>query len=230
MGLSLALSNITKRHAEKIALDRCSVAFTSGLIYAVTGPNGCGKTTLLKICAMLDAATTGEVVYRENDRVLLPDLSLRRRISMVLSRVGVFNATVFSNVAYGLRLRALSQDVIVRRVQESLAAVGLESKFGQNARTLSSGETQRLGIARALAICPEMLFLDEPTSSIDEENSSAVETIIRALARKGTTTVVFSTHDREQAERIADEIILMRAGRIVETRKQAKREAGTGPL
>jgi tungstate transport system ATP-binding protein len=96
--------------------------------------------------------------------------------------------------------------------------VGLLHKAQQNALTLSSGETQRLGIARAMAIEPELLFLDEPTASIDEENTSIVEEIILALKRAGKTTVIMTTHDREQAERLADRVVLMRSGMIIEKR------------
>jgi tungstate transport system ATP-binding protein len=98
-----------------------------------------------------------------------------------------------------------------------LAFVGLQNKKNQHALTLSSGETQRLGIARALAIDPEFLFLDEPTASIDEENTEIIESIIGTMKKEGRSTVIMTTHDRAQAERLADRLLVMKHGRIEET-------------
>lgn len=136
-------------------------------------------------------------------------------MTMVLPRVGAFNTTVFKNVAYGLSIRAVGETELKHKVDSALAAVGLTHKRGHQALTLSSGELQRLGIARAMAIDPEILFLDEPTASVDEENTGIIEKIILSLKKEGTTTVIITTHDREQAERLADTIIMMRNGRIL---------------
>lgn len=137
---------------------------------------------------------------------------------MVLARTGVFNTTVFKNVAYGLKIRGAGRDEIDEKVNQALAFVGMENKAGQRALTLSSGETQRLGIARALVTGPEILFLDEPTASVDEENSGIIESIIRTMKEGGRTTVIMTTHDRDQAERLADVLLLMKDG-MIETRR-----------
>jgi tungstate transport system ATP-binding protein len=137
-------------------------------------------------------------------------------MTLVLPRVGVFNTSVFKNVAYGLAIRGFSRDSIRERVMHSLAFVGLESKREQNGLTLSSGETQRLGIARALALDPEILYLDEPTASIDERNTMIIESIIRAMKHEGRTTVIMTTHDRAQADRLADRLLIMRQGVLEE--------------
>jgi tungstate transport system ATP-binding protein len=216
MGLILIVSHIVKQYHGKAVLDRCSVAFTHGIVYVLMGPNGSGKSTLLRACSLLETVDSGEIKYfnRENPAVLPHDLSLRRRICLVLPKVGVFNTTVFKNVAYGLSLRGMDKKGIDQHVQEALDAVGLAHKSRQNAMTLSSGETQRLGIARAIALRPEILFLDEPTASIDEENTGIVEDIIKRLQRSNSTTVILTTHDREQALRLADRVIWMRNGKI----------------
>jgi tungstate transport system ATP-binding protein len=126
-----------------------------------------------------------------------------------------FNTTVFKNVAYGLRIRGISLKEVKERVNKALEFVELTHKVGQNALTLSSGETQRLGIARALVIGPEILFLDEPTASVDQKNTKIIENIILNMKRDRTTTVVITTHDREQASRLADSMLLMNEGKII---------------
>jgi tungstate transport system ATP-binding protein len=216
MGLILTVSHIEKKYQGKAALENCSVSFSHGIVYVLMGPNGCGKSTLLRVCSLIEAVDSGEISYfnLDNAAVLPHDLALRRRICLVLPKVGVFNTTVYKNVAYGLSLRGMDKKGIDRHVQEALDAVGLTHKSKQNAVTLSSGETQRLGIARALAIRPEILFLDEPTASIDEENTVIVEDIIKKLKRSGSTTIILTTHDREQALRLADCVISMRNGNI----------------
>ncbi|HYA88778.1 MAG TPA: ATP-binding cassette domain-containing protein [Nitrospirota bacterium] len=217
MGLNLTVSHLVQWYNGKAALDDCSVAFTHSAVYALMGPNGSGKSTLLRACALLETVDRGEIKYYNSDNaVSLPhDLSLRRRICLVLPKIGVFNTSVFKNVAYGLSVRGLGKKSISQQVYEALDAVGLTHKSKQNALTLSSGETQRLGIARAMVIKPEILFLDEPTASIDEENTRIVEAIIKRLRSSGRTMIILTTHDREQALRLADSIVSMRNGRIL---------------
>jgi tungstate transport system ATP-binding protein len=133
----------------------------------------------------------------------------------VLPRVGVFNTTAFKNVAYGLRVRGIKGKEREEKVNRALEFVGLGHKSDQNARTLSSGETQRLGIARALVIEPEILFLDEPTASVDQKNTQIIEDIILKMKKEHSSTVIITTHDRVQAERLADYLLLIREGKIV---------------
>jgi tungstate transport system ATP-binding protein len=215
MDLGLKIIDVQKKYNGKVTLRNCSFSFESGRIYALMGPNGCGKSTLLRVCALLEPVDRGAVIYSRGEAVRPHDMSLRRRITLVLPRVGVFNTTVFKNVAYGPSIRKMDRVSIARNVASVLDAVGLRQKEQQNALTLSSGETQRLGIARAMVVEPELLFLDEPTASIDEENTAIVERIILDLKRGGKTTIIMSTHDREQAERLADQVVTMRHGEIV---------------
>jgi tungstate transport system ATP-binding protein len=216
MGLNLLINAVSKRYSGKTALRDCSFSFDRRDVYALMGPNGSGKSTLLRVCALLESADAGMVTYAEGADVLLHDISLRRRITLVLPKVGVFNTTVFRNVAYGLKIRGMKRDELMRRAGAALDAVGLTHKMNQNALTLSSGETQRLGLARAMALEPEILFLDEPTASIDEDNTKIVEDIILTMKKGGRTTVIMSTHDREQAARLADTVVMMHEGRIVQ--------------
>jgi tungstate transport system ATP-binding protein len=114
-----------------------------------------------------------------------------------------------------LKIRNIESTEIERQVDRVLETVGLAHKKDQHALTLSSGETQRLGIARAMVIEPEILFLDEPTASIDEENTGIVEGIILSLKREARTTIIITTHDRDQAARVADQVLMMQDGRII---------------
>jgi tungstate transport system ATP-binding protein len=215
MDLSLKIINVRKKFNGKAALQECSYEFARGGVFALMGPNGSGKSTLLRSCALLEPVDGGDIIYASGGNVLPHNLGLRRRITLVLPRVGIFNTTVFKNAAYGLSLRGEAKESIRKKAGAALEAVGLLPKAQQNALTLSSGETQRLGIARAMAIEPEILFLDEPTASIDEKNTTIIEKIILDLKHQGNTTVIMTTHDREQAVRVADTVVMMREGRIL---------------
>jgi len=210
--MKLTVSHIEKAYEGRAILKDCSYAFDSTGTYVLMGPNGSGKSTFLRICALLELADGGMVTYHVNDAALQPDMALRRRITLVLPGIGVFNTTVAKNVAYPLRVRGMSRAEIESRVHNALTFVGLDKKKTQQARTLSSGETQRLGIARALVLEPEILFLDEPTASIDEENTRIIESIIQDMKKKDRSIVIMTTHDRAQAERIADRILVMSNG------------------
>jgi tungstate transport system ATP-binding protein len=210
--MKLTVSHIAKAYEGRNILKDCSFSFDRNGTYVLMGPNGCGKSTFLRICALLEQADEGTVSYSENNAALPPEMALRRRITLVLPKIGVFNTTVARNVAYPLRVRGMSHAEIEARVNKTLAFVGLDRKKTQPARTLSSGETQRLGIARALVLDPDILFLDEPTASIDEENTGIIETIIRDMRILGKSMVIMTTHDHAQAERIADRVLRMDRG------------------
>ncbi len=210
MNLTLSLSEITKRYHGRTVLDACSFKFGTGFIHVLMGPNGSGKSTLLRICALLEKPDSGAVSYYENGTELGHDLGLRRRITLMLPSVGVFNATVFQNISYGLRVRGMRQSEIRDRTIYCLKLVGLQGKQSQNALTLSTGETRRLGIARALAIDPEILFLDEPTASVDQENSELIRAIILKMRAAGRPMVLMSTHDDGEARILADSMLFIR--------------------
>lgn len=214
MKLRLRISGIVKAHNGNRVLDGCSFSFDRPGVYVLMGPNGSGKSTLLRICALLEKPDDGDVIYISGRSMLKDDITLRRRMTLVLPQVGIFNSTVFDNVAYGLRIRGLERQEIEQKTLAMLGFAGLTEKRTQRALSLSSGEKQRLGIARALAIAPEMLFLDEPTASIDEANTRLIEEMILEKKKNGMTMII-ATHDRLQAERLADQILLIRDKKLV---------------
>ena len=210
----LRVEHVRKEYTGRSVLRDCSHVFAPGNITVLMGPNGSGKSTLLRICALLEPPDYGSLIYEIESALLPHDLQLRRRMTLVLPRTGVFNTSVFDNVAYGLKMRGAAPAAVTDAVSRVLGVVRLEHKSRQHARTLSSGETQRLGLARALAIGPEILFLDEPTASVDEENTALIEETIRSLRSEGKTTIVMTTHDRDQAIRLADHLLVLRHGAL----------------
>jgi tungstate transport system ATP-binding protein len=213
MSLELIALNLSKSYRSEPILQNCSFTAKQSGIYVLMGPNGSGKSTFLRICALLEAPDSGNVDFYSEGRLLAKDISLRRRITLLLPKIGAFNTSVYKNVAYGLTIRDLRKNDIVSRVDHALDFVGLLGKKNQKAATLSTGETQRLGIARALAIQPEIIFLDEPTASVDVANTEIIEDIIRKMGKDGRS-IVMTTHDTAQAKRLADELLLLKGGQI----------------
>lgn len=214
MGLRLDVLNISKNYTGKPVLKDCSFSFDKAGVYVLMGQNGTGKSSFLRICSLLEQPDSGDVHYLSGDNVAIKDIELRRRITLVLPKLGLFNATVFNNAAYGLKIRGIKGREPDEQVERMLDFVGLSHKRKQNALTLSSGEAQRLGIARALVIEPEILFMDEPTASVDEENTRIIEGIISNMKKDGRSIIIITTHDGAQAERLGDKILLMKDGKI----------------
>lgn len=214
MSIILEIENITKTYNGKPVLKNCSFRFDRKGIYVLRGSNGTGKSTLLRICAMLERPDEGTISYYSNGERLPKNIGLQRQISLVLPKVGVFNRSVAANVAYPLKLRHIPRDETAGRVAKILELVGLSHKKNQPALTLSSGETQRMGMARALVIEPEILFLDEPTASIDDQNTLIIENLLKTLKQNGRTTIIMTTHDAVQAGRVGDYVLWLKNGQI----------------
>lgn len=210
--------NIVKRFNSRFTL-QCSLDMQSGVLYAVVGPNGSGKSTLLKIISLNDRPDSGSVLYF-NGVSSAPDsfhnISLQRKAVLVPTRAALFNETVYDNTAYGLMLRKVEKKEIRHRVVQALHMVGLEEKRNSHADGLSSGEAQRLSLARALVLEPEALFLDEPTASLDPDNTKIIEDIIDTRVKKSGKITVMVTHNLIQAKAFADIVIFMYKGMIIE--------------
>ena len=190
------LRSVTKRYGSNVAVDIDLLAIDAGRLYTLTGANGAGKSTLLGILAFLMPPTTGEIFYAGERIDWKSDIVRRRRRKVTLLHQSpyLFGGTVSRNVAYGLKARGITGDVALRAVDRALGTVGLEGFRDRDARELSGGEAQRVAMARALAMDPEVLLLDEPLANIDRETAGMLEAVIASLPSRGTT-VVMTTHD-----------------------------------
>jgi tungstate transport system ATP-binding protein len=212
------LHNVVKRYGNREVINIENLVIPGGKIYTILGPNGSGKTTLLRIMALLLTNDEGELevlwqkVRWEKNQLL----QLRRKMSMVTQTAYMFSGTVSYNVGYGLRMRRMKESSIRKRVNQVLEMVGLTAFREASARTLSGGERQKVAIARALAVNPQVLFLDEPTSNIDIASANEIENHIASINRVQKTTIILVTHNLFQAKRLADEVFFIHEGRIIE--------------
>ena len=208
--LPVVLENVSVVREPVTILDRVSLAFATGEPAVLIGPNGSGKTTLLRLCMGLIAPSRGQVTWA--GRTAAPPT----RRAIVFQHPAMLRRSVAANLHFALATAAVPRTARAGRTAELLVLTGLTELAGRPARTLSGGERQRLAVVRALARNPEILFLDEPTASLDPAASKSVEAIVRAVVARGIK-VVMSTHDLGQARRLAGDIVLMHRGRIVET-------------
>jgi tungstate transport system ATP-binding protein len=194
-----------------------SLKIREGETLSLIGPNGAGKTTLLQALSYLMRLSAGDILFRgEKVGAVYATLESRRKLAMVFQEPLLFDTTVFENVASGLKIRGLGAGMTRQIVTEQLNRFGIGHLGDRSARTLSGGEAQRTSLARAFAIKPEILFLDEPFASLDPPTREAIITdLARAIAETGTTTVI-ATHDRNEALRLSDRIAMMDGGKIVQ--------------
>lgn len=213
----ITISNLVHQYNGKTVLDIDYLSFTRGSIYAVLGHNGSGKTTLLTILGLLLKPTAGKVFFEGKDIYLhsASITAIRSTMSTVIQNPLLFDTTVENNIAYGLKIRGIPKAHRKRTVQDCLQLVGLEGFEKRKAKELSGGEAQRIAIARALAIKPQVLFLDEFTANVDEKTIALLEDVIKQVNRTDRSTIFLVTHDTHQAYRLADEVINLFQGRVV---------------
>ncbi len=210
------LHAIRKRYGSNLALDIGELSIAEGRLYTLTGANGAGKSTLLNILAFLAPPTSGEIFYAgkrvDRDRGGMEEY--RRKVTLLHQSPYLFGGTVHDNVAFGLKVRGIRGEELRRRIDMALDTVGLQGFRERKARELSGGEAQRVAMARALALKPEVLLLDEPLANIDRETTGLLEAVIAKLPSQGTT-VVMTTHDPHHPGRLNGESIFLEGGRIV---------------
>lgn len=209
------LESVTRRYDGKVALTIPSLALFEGRLYLLAGPNGAGKSTLLSILAFLLLPSEGGVYYR-GVKVAAGTSSavrVRREVTLLHQSPYLFDDTVFGNISFGLTARGTRGEELRRRVARALDTVGLGGFERRNARLLSVGEAQRVAMARALALSPRTLLLDEPLASVDRETAEILREVIAALPRTGTT-VIMTTHGNENLAGAASEILRIENGRI----------------
>jgi len=206
--LPLLLDRVCFAVNGKTIIDNISAEIADGPRTVILGPNGAGKSVLMRLCHGLFAPTSGSITWRGTN-------GGRRRHAMVFQRPVMLRRSALANVAYALKLAGVSPRERVLRARDVLEAVGLASVAERPARVLSGGEQQKLALARAWALGPEVLFLDEPTANLDPGATRDVESLIGQI-RAGGTKIVMTTHNLGQAKRLGDEILFLNQGRLVE--------------
>ena len=208
--LPLVLEDVSFVAGGRAIIDRVSCTFAAGPRTVILGPNGSGKSVLMRLCHGLLTPTSGRVAWGGSRDERRP-----RAQAMVFQRPVMLRRSALGNVTYGLKLAAISRAAREARAREVLDAVGLTPVAGRPARVLSGGEQQKLALARAWALAPEVLFLDEPTANLDPGATREVERIVDEIHASGTK-IVMTTHNLGQARRLADEILFMSGGRLVD--------------
>ena len=191
-------------------IDGISAEIAAGARSVILGANGAGKSVLLRLCHGLLRPTAGRIVWHGAN-----GSDPARRQAMVFQRPVMLRRSALANIIYALKLARMPRNERTARAHEALARAGLAGLADRSARVLSGGEQQRLALARVWALEPEVLFLDEPTASLDPAATRAVEAIIEAIHLTGTK-IVMTTHNLGQARRLADEILFLHRGRLVE--------------
>ncbi|MAC42571.1 MAG: ABC transporter ATP-binding protein [Deltaproteobacteria bacterium] len=207
--------NVTKAFGNVKAVRDVSFQIQSGELVTLLGPSGCGKTTTLRLIAGLEMATEGQIVIGSRDVTQLP--ATDRDVSMVFQSYALFpHMTVLQNVSYGLTMSRLSKEMVEEQALNGLKLVGLTGFEKRLPSELSGGQQQRVAVARALVLEPEVLLFDEPLSNLDAKLRRRVREEIRDLQQQLQLTVVYVTHDQEEALAVSDRIIVMQEAVIAQ--------------
>jgi sulfate/thiosulfate transport system ATP-binding protein len=211
--VSIEVRHLNKRFGDFVALDDVTVSLPTGQLTALLGPSGGGKSTLLRIIAGLDSADSGTVSIEGTEATHLPPQ--KRNVGFVFQHYAVFkHMSVAKNVAFGLEIRKRPKDEIAHRVDELLKLVHLSQFSHRMPSQLSGGQRQRMALARALAVEPSVLLLDEPFGALDAKVRKELREWLRRLHDEVAVTTVFVTHDQEEALEVADEIVVINEGRV----------------
>lgn len=215
--IQIAFNNVTKIYpgSENPAVEQISFNVPAGSLVVILGPSGCGKTTLLKTVNRLVEPTSGSIMLGDKEIHDLPITELRCRIGYVIQQVGLFpHMTNYENVAVVPKLMGWDKKKIDQRIHELLETVGLPDPYlNRYPRQISGGEQQRIGLMRAMAGNPSIMLMDEPFASIDAINRNALQKELLRIQNQVNKTILFVTHDVEEAFRLADIIVVMRAGK-----------------
>ncbi len=210
----LEIRDLVIRREKKTVLHVKHLAVEKGEVLAVVGPNGAGKSTLLLAIARLIKTEQGGVRFLGENPGRQSSLEYRRRISLVLQEPALVNRKVFDNVAMGLRFRHLPRAEVSRRVDEWLERLSISHLRNRKAGQISGGEAQRVSLARAFAIQPELILLDEPFSSLDSPTRARLLDDLRLVLAETGTTTIFVTHDLSEARRLGQRMAIILDGRV----------------
>ena len=208
------LEDVRKSYDGRSVLGISSLNIMRGEVLAIVGPSGAGKSTLLRLLNFLEPPTSGKIIFDDHPVPRDPPLNLLRRVTTVFQYPQLLSRSAADNVAYGLRIRGHSRVDV--RVEEALAQVGLAEMAAVQVGNLSGGEKQRVAMARALALEPEVLLLDEPTANLDPYNVRLIEELVAERNTSHGTTIVLVSHNVFQARRLAQRCALLLEGQLIE--------------
>jgi putative 2-aminoethylphosphonate ABC transporter ATP-binding protein len=209
----LVLENISKHFGSLVAVQNVDLVIEPGEFICFLGPSGCGKTTLLRIITGFEQQTIGNLIY--DGKVINDVIPQKRDFGIVFQSYALFpNMTVHQNIAFGLNMRKVPKRLSDERVSEILQLVGLTEWERHYPSQLSGGQQQRVALGRAIAIKPKVLLLDEPLSALDAKIRLRLRTVIKKLQEELGITMIYVTHDQEEALAMADRVVIMRDGEI----------------
>lgn len=215
MNSLIELKNITYQANNKTLLHIPEFQIQAGEFLGIMGPNGAGKSTLLKVMAFLESRSSGEILYR--GQVIPkgnPSLDLRRKFSIALQQSLLLDGTVFQNIAIGLKLRKLPKDIIKERVNQWMEQFQISHLAKKNAHFLSGGEAQRVNLARAMIVEPEILFLDEPFSALDFPTKIKLMEDFKQIIEAAGATAAFVSHDLMEINYLTNRLAIIVGGEV----------------
>lgn len=219
--LPLCLDALSYQVNGTVLLNAISLRLEDGPVTAIIGPNGAGKSLLLRLCHGLLAPSTGKLLWQGAQNQNLTPQKLIREQAFLFQKPQVLNRNVYDNVDYPLKLRGINPDIRRERVEDVLRLTQLAPLAARFAPLLSGGEQQRLAFARAMITKPQVIFMDEPTASLDPKNTHEIEVLIKKAQQMGTK-IILTSHDFNQVHRLADDVIFLHQGAVVEQGKAAQ--------
>ena len=211
--VSLEIKNLTKIYNKKRILDNISFEVKNGEFLSILGPSGCGKTTLLKILIGIEKASSGKIL--KNDKDITNEEPSKRDMGIVFQNYALFpNMTVLNNVMYALNLKLKDKEKSKEKSLKMLKMVNMEEHINKYPHQLSGGQQQRVAIARTLALEPDIILFDEPMSALDADNRLILKKELKKIQKKLKTTMIYITHDQEEAFSLSDRVMIMNNGNI----------------
>ena len=210
---NLEIKNLTKVYKKKTVLNDISFNVKDGEFLSILGPSGCGKTTLLKILIGIEKPTAGEIL--KNGKTITNLDSSKRGMGMVFQNYALFpNMTVLENVMYALNIKLKNKTKAHDEALKMLKVVNMEEHLKKYPHELSGGQQQRVAIARTLSLNPDIILFDEPMSALDADNRLGLRKELKEIQKKFKTTMIYITHDQEEAFSLSDRVMVMRSGNI----------------
>ena len=210
---NLEIKNLTKIYNKKVVLNDISFTVKDGEFLSILGPSGCGKTTLLKILIGIENPTSGKIIKEGNDITNID--SSKRGMGMVFQNYALFpNMTVLENVMYALNLKLKNKSKAKEVSLKMLKIVNMEEHLNKYPHELSGGQQQRVAIARTLSLNPDIILFDEPMSALDADNRLGLRKELKEIQKKFKTTMIYITHDQEEAFSLSDRVMVMHNGNI----------------